>query len=162
VVSHFQKEEFMLMLLSWIFQSLMERIPWIGFKRRNSILTVATHRRTKRHPFQLSTCKGRLSHGTIGLWSWDTEGWEEFVVTLKVRFAPSACDDPIGAFTKLIQTATMEEYQSEFEALSNRISDLNEEFRVHTFLSGLKEEIRIMITILKPNCLSVPFGLAQL
>jgi hypothetical protein len=91
-----------------------------------------------------------------------TGGWEEFVVALKVRFAPSAYDDPIGAFTKLTQPTTVEEYQSEFEVLSNRISGLTEEFRVHTFLSGLKEEIRIMVTMLKPNCLSAAFGLARL
>jgi hypothetical protein len=68
-------------------------------------------------------------------------GWEEFVVALKIRFAPSAYDDQIGAFTKLVQSTTVEEYQSEFEVLSNRISGLTEEFRVHTFLSGLKEVV---------------------
>jgi hypothetical protein len=91
-----------------------------------------------------------------------TGGWEEFVVALKVQFSPSAYDDPIGAFTKLLQTSTIEVYQSEFEMLSNRISGLTEEFRVHTFLSGLKEEIRITVTMLKPNCLSAAFGLTRL
>jgi hypothetical protein len=33
--------------------------------------------------------------------SGSVRSWEEFVVALKVRFAPSAYDDPVGAFTKL-------------------------------------------------------------
>jgi hypothetical protein len=103
----------------------------------------------------------------LTLYNWLMEsghsgGWEEFVVALKIRFAPSAYDNPIGAFTKLTQTTTVEEYQYEFEVLSNRISGLTEEFRVHTFLSGLKEKIRIMVTMLKPNCLLAAFGLTRL
>jgi hypothetical protein len=91
-----------------------------------------------------------------------TGGWEGFVVVLKIWFAPSAYDDPVRAFTKLVQTTTVEEYQFEFEVLSNQISSLTEDFYVHTFLSGLKEEVRIMVTMLKPNCLSAAFGLARL
>lgn len=65
------------------------------------------------------------------------------MVALKIRCAPSAYDDPMGAFTKLQQTSTVDEYQSQFEVLSNRIPGLTEEFRVSTFVSGLKEEVRI-------------------
>jgi methyl coenzyme M reductase subunit D len=67
--------------------------------------------------------------------------WEEFVVALKIRFAPSNYDDPVGAFTKLQQTSTVDEYQSQFEVLSNRILGLTEDFRVSSFVSGLKEEV---------------------
>jgi hypothetical protein len=67
--------------------------------------------------------------------------WEEFVVALKTRFAPSDYDDPVGAFTKLQQTSTVDEYQSQFEVLSNRILGLTEDFRVSSFVSGLKEEV---------------------
>jgi hypothetical protein len=43
---------------------------------------------------------------TLTLYHWlmdsgYTGGWEEFIIALKVRFAPSAFDDPVGAFTKL-------------------------------------------------------------
>jgi hypothetical protein len=37
--------------------------------------------------------------------------WEEFIVALKTRFAPSAYDDPVGAFAKLLQAFTVEDYQ---------------------------------------------------
>jgi len=84
-------------------------------------------------------------------------GWEEFILALKVRFATSAYNDPIGAFTKLVKTSIMEAYQSKFEVLSNMIPGLSEDIRVHTFLSGLTEEVRITV-----NCLSAAFGLARL
>jgi hypothetical protein len=91
-----------------------------------------------------------------------TGGWEEFVVALKTRFAPSAFDDPVGVFTKLIQTSSIEDYQTQFEILSNRIQGMSEEFKVSTFLCGLKEEVRIMVTMMKPTALTTTFGLAKL
>ena len=46
-------------------------------------------------------------------------GWKEFVKALKLRFSPSAFDDLVRAFTKLGQTTTIEDYQSQFGVLSN-------------------------------------------
>jgi hypothetical protein len=94
--------------------------------------------------------------------SGSVRSWEEFVVALKVRFAPSAYDDPVGAFTKLQQLSTVDEYQSQFEVLSNGIPGLTEEFRVSSFISGLKEEVQIMVTMLQPTTLPNAFGLARL
>jgi len=88
--------------------------------------------------------------------------WEEFVVALKIIFAPSTYDDPAEAFTKLQQASTVDEYQSEFEVLSNRIPGLPEEFRVSSFVSGLKEEVRIMVSMFKPTTLPDAFELARL
>lgn len=39
---------------------------------------------------------------------------------------------------------------------------MSEEFKVSTFLSGLEEEIRITVTMLKPNALTTTFGLTRL
>ncbi|XP_042950388.1 uncharacterized protein LOC122282508 [Carya illinoinensis] len=89
-------------------------------------------------------------------------GWDEFISALKVRFGPSTYEDPVGAFTKLRQTTTVEEYQTEFEMLSNRISGLTEDFRISTFISGLRDDLKIMVTMLKPNTISAAFGLAKL
>jgi hypothetical protein len=91
-----------------------------------------------------------------------TRGWEEFVVALKTRFAPSAFNDSVGVFTKLRQTSSVKDYQTQFEILSNRIQGMSEEFKVSTFLSGLKEEVRIMVTMMKPTALTTTFGLAKL
>lgn len=51
--------------------------------------------------------------------------WSEFVQAMLVRFAPTPFDDPLDEFTKLQQRNTsVEEYQTQFELLSNRILDL--------------------------------------
>jgi hypothetical protein len=39
---------------------------------------------------------------------------------------------------------------------------MSEEFKVSTFLSGLKEEVRIIVTVLKPNALTIAFRPARL
>ncbi|XP_041020419.1 uncharacterized protein LOC121262051 [Juglans microcarpa x Juglans regia] len=85
-------------------------------------------------------------------------GWENFVTALKMRFGPSTYEDPIGTFTKLRQTRTVEECQTQFEALSNRIRGPTEEFRISTFISGLREDLKITVTVFKPNSLSATFG----
>lgn len=84
------------------------------------------------------------------------------MVALKIRFASSAYDDPVGAFTKLQQLSTVDEYQSQFEVLSKRIPGLIEEFQVSSFISGLMEEVQIMVTMLRPTTLPNAFGLARL
>jgi len=89
-------------------------------------------------------------------------GWDDFLSALKTRFAPSVFDNPVGTFTKLKQTATIEDFHNQFEILSNRLQGLSEDFKVSTFLNGLKEEIRITVTMLKPKDLTTAFGLARL
>ena len=68
----------------------------------------------------------------------------------------------MGTFPKLRQTGSVEEYQTTFEILSNKINRVSEEFCIHTFLSGLKDELRIIVTMFKPNTLAAAFGLARL
>lgn len=81
---------------------------------------------------------------------------------IRIRFGPSCYEDPVGAFTKLRQRGSVEDYQTEFEVLSNKISGLGEDFCISTFLSGLKDELRITITKFKPSTLTVAFRLARL
>ena len=81
---------------------------------------------------------------------------------LRIKFGSSAYEDPMGTFTKLRQTGSVEEYQTAFEILSNKINGVSEEFRISTFLSGLKDELRIIVTMLRPNTLVAAFGLARL
>ena len=88
--------------------------------------------------------------------------WEDFVGALYIRFVLLMYEDPVGTFTKLRQTGSVEEYQTAFEILSNKINGVSEEFRISTFLSGLKDELRIIVTMFKPNTLDAAFGLAQL
>ena len=88
--------------------------------------------------------------------------WEEFLEVLRIRFGPTAFEDPVGAFTKLKQTGSVEEYQSTFEILSNKVHGVSEDFRISTFLSGLKDELKIIVTMFKPTTLAAAFGLARL
>lgn len=88
--------------------------------------------------------------------------WGDFLEALHTRFEPSAYEDPMGAFIKLRQTDSVEDYQTAFEILSNKISGVSEKFRISTFLSGLKDELRIIVTMFKPNILATAFGLARL
>jgi hypothetical protein len=88
--------------------------------------------------------------------------WEDFVSALKAQFAPLIFDDPVGTFTKLKQTSTVEDFQTQFEIMSNGIQGLSDEFKVSTFLSSLREEIRIIVTMLKPKDLTMAFRLAKL
>lgn len=88
--------------------------------------------------------------------------WGDFLEDLRTRFGPSAYEDPVCAFTKLMQTGSVEDYQTTFENLSYKISGVSEEFRISTFLSGLKDELRIIVTMFKPNTLVAAFGLARL
>jgi hypothetical protein len=67
--------------------------------------------------------------------------WGDFLEALRTRFGPLAYEDPVGLFTKLRQTRSVEDYQIDFKILSNKISGVSEEFRISTFLSGLKDEL---------------------
>lgn len=88
--------------------------------------------------------------------------WPEFVQAIQVRFASTPFDDLVADFTKLRQVFTVEEYQTEFEVLSNRIPRLPEYVRISTFVSGLRDDIRIMVTMFRPTNLPTAFVLARL
>lgn len=80
------------------------------------------------------------------------------MLALKVHFGPLTYEDPLGTFTKLRQMVIVEKYETQFKALSNRISGLAKEFRINTFISGLRGDLRIMVTMFKPTTLLAVFG----
>ena len=49
-----------------------------------------------------------------------------------------------------------------FEILSNRIMGLSESHKLSCFLSGLKDEIMLLVRMLMPKSLSEAFGLAKI
>ena len=53
-------------------------------------------------------------------------------------------------------------YKAEFEAMSNRIKDLSPLHKLSCFLSGLKDEIRLLVRMLNPSTLNEAFGLAKI
>nr|XP_027097511.1 uncharacterized protein LOC113717062 [Coffea arabica] len=91
--------------------------------------------------------------------------WEEFGELLCCRFNDRTCKDVVEEFNKLQQIGNVEDYQEKFEELKalmmmkNR--NLDEKYFISSFISGLKEEIKPMIKMLKPLTLTDAFELAQ-
>lgn len=66
------------------------------------------------------------------------------------------------ALFKLCQKTTIATYQSEFEAISNRVTDLHPDALLDCFVSGLKPAIQAELALLKPLLLSDAIALAKL
>ncbi|KAL4575487.1 hypothetical protein LXL04_022332 [Taraxacum kok-saghyz] len=88
--------------------------------------------------------------------------WEEFSRALELRFGPSIYENHQATLFKLHQTTTVSAYQSAFEKLSNRVTDLGSEALLNCFLSGLRADIQNEIAIHHPTSLHQAYGLAKL
>lgn len=66
------------------------------------------------------------------------------------------------AITTLRQTTIVATYLTQFEVLSNRLRGLFQNYKVSCFLSGLEDEIRLPLRMLKPHNLNLAFGLAKI
>lgn len=76
--------------------------------------------------------------------------WDSMVQALHVRFGSTPYDDPMEALIKLRQTSTVVVYKAEFEALSDRIKGLSPMHKLSCFLSGLNNEIQLLVRMLTP------------
>ena len=76
--------------------------------------------------------------------------WEAFVKSLHVRFGTTAYDDPMETLTRLRQVGLVVHYKGQYESLSNRVKELSEKHKLSCFLSGLKEEIRVLVKMFNP------------
>nr|GLL29687.1 uncharacterized protein LOC107175359 [Ipomoea trifida] len=88
--------------------------------------------------------------------------WRAFTIALEQRFGPSTYVNHRAALFKLTQRTTVAAYQSEFETLSNRVTNLPPEALLDCFISGLKSSIQSELAILKPTTLSDAIALAKL
>ncbi|XP_027150132.1 uncharacterized protein LOC113750340 [Coffea eugenioides] len=90
--------------------------------------------------------------------------WEEFGEILCKRFNENGYKDIIEEFNKLQQEGSVEEYQERFEELKPlmlaRNSNLDESYFTSSFISGLKEEIKPMVKMLRPTTLSEAFEIS--
>ena len=77
--------------------------------------------------------------------------WESLVQAMQVRFGIIAHDDLMKMLTRLRQTAIVAMYKAQFEVLSNRIKGLSPAHKLSCFLSGLKDEIRLLVCMLNPQ-----------
>ncbi|XP_071926216.1 uncharacterized protein [Coffea arabica] len=91
--------------------------------------------------------------------------WTEFGDLLCKRFTDSICKDVVEEFNKLQQDGSVEEYQEKFEELKSLMliknRNLDENYFISSFISGLYEEIKPMIRMLKPDTLTETFELSQ-
>jgi hypothetical protein len=88
--------------------------------------------------------------------------WPMFLQALESRFAPSLYEDPKGGLFKLCQTTTVRDYQTQFEALANRIVGLPPPFYLSCFVSGLKLAIRREVQAFQPISLTQAIHVARL
>ena len=87
--------------------------------------------------------------------------WHVLTPALLERFGPSSYADHMEALSKLKQTTTVNDYKEIFEALSNRVRGVDVHNRVSCFLGGLKDDIRLLVRMFKPQTLLVAYGLAK-
>lgn len=71
---------------------------------------------------------------------------------LQLRFGNFSYDDPMETLTRLKQHSTVAVYKSQFEVISNRLKGLSESHKSSMFLSGLRDDIRLPMRMLHPQC----------
>ncbi|GKD31965.1 hypothetical protein Tco_1242743 [Tanacetum coccineum] len=74
---------------------------------------------------------------------------------------PCKYEDPQGALSKLLQTGMVAQYQSEFEKLMNRVTDIPENLLISFYVSGLKPNLQRELLVAKPTSLGDAFSLAR-
>ncbi|GJX57657.1 retrotransposable element Tf2 [Tanacetum coccineum] len=87
--------------------------------------------------------------------------WDGFVESVKNRFGPSKYEDLQGALSKLLQNATVTQYQSEFEKLMNMVTDISETLLISCYVSGIKPNLQRELLVAKPTNLGDAFALAK-
>ncbi|XP_076892735.1 uncharacterized protein LOC143544532 [Bidens hawaiensis] len=88
--------------------------------------------------------------------------WTDFKREVELRFGPSTYENHEAILFKLRQTASVPEYQTEFERISNRITRLSQRTLRNCFISGLKPEIQAELAVLKPTTYHDACALARL
>ena len=106
--------------------------------------------------------------GEALIWFQDAENsslfidWEAFVKAVHVRFGATSYDDPMESLRRSKQTSSVLAYKGQFKAISNRVQSLSESHKLSCFLSGLKDEVRLLVRMLGPKTLNEAFGLAKM
>ncbi|KAK2970816.1 hypothetical protein RJ640_010088 [Escallonia rubra] len=91
--------------------------------------------------------------------------WLNFVRDLHARFSSLFRESVIGEFHKLRQTTTVEQYYNDFETLRSILvsggSKFEEGYFIQSFISGLKDEIRLEVEKFDAGDLSRAIFLAR-
>ena len=89
------------------------------------------------------------------------EDWPEYVLALSARFGQHAYDDPLADFQNLWQIRSLQSYMEEFDELYPR-EEVKESQALSFFLSGLVDELQMLVRIFKPKTLVDAYSLARL
>ena len=85
----------------------------------------------------------------------DHPTWGEFAEKLCERFGESSMSDIVKEFNKLRQVGELKAYLKRFEELKSLMSShdphLSKAYFVSSFLSGLSEDLRSMVKMIKPR-----------
>lgn len=89
--------------------------------------------------------------------------WEQFSDDLIKRFREKGGKNAVKEFNKLQQVDSIEKYQEDFESFRSLLLAKNpyltEQYFLSSFISGLKEELKPMVRLMKPqgSCRSCPW-----
>lgn len=106
--------------------------------------------------------------GKAMVWYQDLENsgiiadWEIFVKALLTRFDTSIYYDLMETLMRLRQLGSIEEYNVEFEHVSNRLRQLLESHKLSYFLTGLKYENRLPAKMFNPPDLGSGIDLVKI
>ncbi|VFQ58328.1 unnamed protein product [Cuscuta campestris] len=90
-----------------------------------------------------------------------TATWEDFLLAVQQRFDPNYYENYVGLLSKLTQTTTVMDYQTAFEAILNKVSEVPESTLVSMFVAGLKRPLQREVNLRSPRSLPAAFALAR-
>ncbi|KAL2230956.1 UNVERIFIED_CONTAM: Retrovirus-related Pol polyprotein from transposon [Sesamum indicum] len=110
--------------------------------------------------------KGRLNYGTKDiLKKGEIPSWDELVKSILEKFEDLDYERVMTAFNRLQQETTVNAYLERFEELKDQMlvfnKNMEEEFLMMKFISGLKDEIKSLVTPCEPTSLSGAIVLAR-
>lgn len=82
-------------------------------------------------------------------------------VSVRHKFGSFLYEDPQGTLSKLTQTASVAEFQSEFENFMNQVEGISETLLISFFITGLKSNIQRELSFSKPTTLMEAFSHAR-
>ena len=87
--------------------------------------------------------------------------WSEFVTAVRLRFGPAIFEDFEGNLSKLTQNGSVSDFQTAFEDLVNKVTEIYEPLLISFFITRLKLAIRRELLFNRPSSLMEAFALAR-
>ncbi|XP_074313878.1 uncharacterized protein LOC141649077 [Silene latifolia] len=112
----------------------------------------AIHLESKALSWHQAFTKNRKKEGPLG--------WEEYQEAVKARFGDTH-EDPMSELLGLKQKSSVQSYHDVFDVLISKL-ELQPDYALSCFLTGLDEKIALMVRMLKPKTIAEAYGLAKL